>query len=81
MASDFINEQELLPLITRIRGKERRDIRLIGLVLSAFDWEDDELVDFQLINGPHEPLNTLGRGDQERVLAKMSKEVRLALQV
>jgi cold shock CspA family protein len=77
MASDFIAENELPPLIKRAANGER--IRIVSLVVSAFDYDEGELLDFQLINSPETPLDTLPEGERERVFAKLSKAVRLAL--
>jgi cold shock CspA family protein len=81
MASEFIARNELPPLLTRARSASSGAVRLLGLVVSAFDWEYDELAKFQLINKPEEPLNMLARGDQERYFARLSKEIRVALGV
>ena len=77
MASDFIAENELPPLLKRVTEGGR--IRIVGLVVSAFDYEKSELMDFQLMNSPETPLDILRKGARERVFARLTKAVRLAL--
>lgn len=71
LASDFIAENELPPLLT---AAEKDGVLILSLILrpSLFD-ETESLSKFQSVNPPSEPLIKLPPGDQEEYLVKLSK--------
>jgi hypothetical protein len=71
LASDFIAENELPPLLT---AAEKGGMLILPLILkpSLFD-ETKSLSKFQSVNQPSEPLIKLPPGEQEDYLVKLSK--------
>ena len=76
MASDFIYNDELTPLLEAAR---QEGVRIISLIVSSSSYEDSTLGKFQAVNELSEPLDTLSRGHAEVCLAKVYKAVRDAL--
>jgi hypothetical protein len=76
MASDFIHNNELAPLL---EAAKNRGVRVIPLLVSSSSYEDSDLNRFQSINAPSEPLDMLDRGIQEAYFVKVYRSVRDAL--
>jgi hypothetical protein len=77
LASEFIHNDELLPILRRAR--DRTSLVIFGLVVSAIDFENSGLADIQMINSPKRPLNKLKRGEREELLAQVAETVRRTL--
>ena len=76
MASDFIYNDELTPLL---EAGEKRGVRIIPLLVSSSYYEDSNLSKFQAVNGPSEPFDMLTKGEQEAYFVKVYRAVRDAL--
>jgi hypothetical protein len=78
MASDFIDSNELPPLL---QAAKQRGARIISVLASSSNFEDTELARYQAINSPSKPLDMLPRGEQEAVFVKLYKEIRNSLRL
>lgn len=76
MASDFINNNELPPLLKKARQK---GVRIISILISPSSYEDSELARYQAVNPPSKPLRALERWEQDKVLDQVRKQVKQAL--
>lgn len=76
MASDFIYNDELAPLL---EAAKRRGVKIIPLLVSSSSYEDSTLIKFQAVNELSEPLDALSKGQQEACLVKVYRAVRDAL--
>lgn len=76
MASDFIYNDELTPLL---EAGKKRGVRIIPILVSSSYYEDSTLSKFQAVNDPSEPLDILNKGQQEASLVKVYRAVRDAL--
>lgn len=66
MASDFIIDNELPPLLEGARDKDTT--RILPVVLNHCRCtRDSNLSQFQAVNDPAEPLLSLSRTEQERI--------------
>ncbi len=78
LASDFITENELPPIL---KGAEERGTRIIPLIVKPCRFtRDKNLRHFQAINDPKEALILLGEGDQEKHYDALTAEVEKTLQ-
>ena len=78
LASDFIAENELPPLLA---AAERDGVKTLPLILSPSRFEKIEsLQRFQPINPPSKPLLKLDKDEQEAYLVKLSKAVLAAIE-
>jgi hypothetical protein len=78
MASDFIDSNELPPLL---QAAKLRGARIISVLASSSNFEDTELARYQAINSPSKPLDMLPRGEQEAVFVKLYREIRNSLRL
>lgn len=76
MASDFIDSNELPPLLEAAR---QRGVRIYPVLVSSSYFEDSELSRFQAVNSPSKPLDMVSKGEQEAAFAKLHKAIRTAL--
>ena len=76
MASDFIYNDELTPLLEAAKS---RGVRIIPLLVSSSYYDDSNLSRFQAVNSPSEPLDMLSRGQQEAYYVKVYKTIKDAL--
>lgn len=73
LASDFITENELPPLLT---AAEEDGLLILPLILKPSLFEENEgLSKFQSVNKPSEPLIKLSQGEQEEHLVRLSKAI------
>ena len=72
-ASDFINENELPPLLT---AAQLKGVRILPVILSAsqFDW-NSRLTRFQAVNPPNRPLARMSSADQEEVFNYLAQTI------
>jgi hypothetical protein len=73
LASDFIVENELPPLLVKA---ESEGTRIMPVIVKACRFSRDKNLNrFQAINDPKIPLVNMTKGDQEQVYDKLSQEV------
>ena len=72
LASDFINEFELLPLIT---AAEKKGLKIFWIPISASVYEKTELNNFQAAYDPSRPLDTLTSAQQNLALVEICKKI------
>ena len=79
LASDFISNDELPPIL---RKAEEEGTRVLPLIVSPCDFEDSELGEFQAINSPDRTLADLDDNEAaiERVFLEMNKEIKSLLE-
>jgi len=77
LASDFINSNELPPLLA---SAESEGVVIIPIVLSPSRFEKTtNLSVFQAVNAPSQPLNSMTKAKQEAVFVKVSQIIEDAL--
>jgi hypothetical protein len=77
LASDFITENELPPLLKK--AKSGGAIILPVIVSHCGFRKEETLADYQAVNDPSKPLDSLTASDSEKILAKLSDAVEVAL--
>ena len=78
LASDFITDNELPPLL---RNAEERGTRIIPLVIKPCRFtRDKNLKHFQSLNDPSDAIVLLSEGDQEKYYDLLAEEVERTLQ-
>lgn len=77
LASDFIVQDELAPLLDQAKSK---GLRIIPVIIKPCRFQRDKsLSRFQAINDPTAPLSTLLEGEQERIYDRISEAVEKAM--
>jgi hypothetical protein len=77
-ASDFIDENELPPLLTAAQAK---GVRILPVILSASRFaRNPSLTRFQVANPPNRPLDEMPRAEQEKVLDRLAQTIETAFQ-
>jgi hypothetical protein len=75
-ASDFIDEDELPPLLAAAQAK---GVRILPVILSASRFaRNPDLGRFQAVNSPSEPLNGMSQAEQEKVLDHLAQTIESA---
>jgi hypothetical protein len=77
MASDFIDKDELPPLL---RAAREKGVRIFPVIISSSYYSSSSLGKFQAVNLPSEPLDLMTRGEQEKVFDKLHSAIRSILQ-
>ena len=77
LASDFIIENELPPLLS---AAEKEGAVIIPVILKPCAFSESELEKFQSINPPSKALSGLSKHEQEEVLVKVAKSIKEALE-
>lgn len=73
LASDFIVENELPPLLLKAKNE---GLRIIPIIVKPCGYlRDPNLKSFQAINDPEKPLSSLNENDREVVFDKVTKEI------
>lgn len=75
LASDFIAEKELPPLLN---AAEQEGLTIIWVYLSACWYEESEIGEYQAAHDTAEPLDTLEIGAQNQVLLRICKAIKAA---
>jgi hypothetical protein len=76
-ASDFIDENELLPLLAAAQAK---GVRILPVILSASRFErSPDLALFQAVNPPNRPLDAMPQAEQESLLDRLAQTIENAL--
>jgi|SRR5579859_1333424 len=77
LASDFIFEKELLPLLTAARSS---GTQILWIAVSACLYQVVGLAEFQSINDPSKPLDSLSRPALNRELVRIAEKIKHAVQ-
>jgi WD40 repeat protein len=77
IASDFIFEEELPPLVA---GAEVNAIILVAIPISTTDYKAGGLSDFQFAHPPNEPLDGMRRSQRNAAFVQIVKEIANAAQ-
>jgi hypothetical protein len=77
IASDFISEHELPPLLAR--GKRDR-VRLLWIAVRPGTYDDLDLSELQALNDPARPLSSLRKADRERDLTSIRQKIIAAVE-
>lgn len=73
LASDFITENELPPLL---KNAEKEGLTIIWVAVSASMYEETEITRFHAANNPSKPLDTLSQAELIPELVKISKMIK-----
>jgi hypothetical protein len=76
-ASDFIAEHELAPLLA---AAEREEVVILSVIVGACMFKATPLANFQAINAPSNPLNTMPSGKRDEVWLKVADFIMTGLQ-
>lgn len=72
LASDFIAEHELPPLL---KAAENEGVKILWLLVSDCLYEETELAEFQAIHKISDPLDSLSSSEKNRVLKLACKQI------
>lgn len=75
LASDFISEQELPPLL---EAAKKQGVIILWIAVSASLYMETEIAAYQATNDPSQPLDTLSPSALNMELVKICKEIKLA---
>ena len=76
LASDFIAEHELIPLLA---AAEKRGMVVLPVILSPSRFKRSSLSQFEPVNDPTQPLVVLRLGTQERTWSRLAEKIEQAL--
>ena len=77
LASDFISEDELPPLLA---AAESEGVVIMPVILKPCQVRRyPELTQFQMVNSPDSPLSAMNETDQERLWLKLSEDIERTL--
>lgn len=76
LASDFIAEHELPPLL---EAAARENLTILCVAVSHSTYKDTELAEYQWANDPKKPLNALTEAEREHALVEIYEKVKEAL--
>ena len=73
LASQFIKEDELPPLLVAAKKEEAV---ILPVILSPCAFRDSQLADFQAVNDPSRPLTSRSRNNKEKIWDEVASRVR-----
>jgi hypothetical protein len=76
LASDFIHDHELGPLLKRA---EAGGVKILWVPLRASAYEETPLNDYQAVSSPDEPLAKMSRADRDEAWVRICKEIKRAV--
>ncbi len=76
LASDFIAEEELPPLL---EAAETEGVRILWVYVGYCLWESTPIGDYQAAHEPTDALASMPRAEQDRVLADVGRQIRQVL--
>jgi hypothetical protein len=76
LASDFIGEHELPPLL---EAAKKEGLVILWIYVSSCLYDETEIKDYQAAHDISKPLNSLTLAEQDSVLAKICREIKIAV--
>jgi hypothetical protein len=76
LASTFISETELPELLS---GAHERGVTILWIAVEHSTYKDTQLVDFQAVNDPDQPLASLQEQEQKKVLVDIYEQIKTAI--
>jgi hypothetical protein len=76
LASDFIHENELTPLL---KEAEKGDVRIIWIPVRACAYKETLLKDYQAAIDPDKPLANMKKADRDKAWVKICEEIKKAV--
>lgn len=73
LASDFIIKNELPPIL---KSANRDGTTILCVILRPCAFMDTDLVEFQAVNSPSQPLSEMSRGKRDAVWTKVVKMIK-----
>ncbi len=73
LASDFIAEHELPPLL---KAAEQEGVIIFWIAVTASLYEETEIADYQAVNDPSKPLDSLKGSALNKELVEIAKEIK-----
>lgn len=73
LASDFINKNELPPILSRV---DNDGVRILPVIVSSSLFKESQLNCFQAFNNPDEPLDLEEKPKQEKLLVDLAREIK-----
>jgi hypothetical protein len=74
LASDFIAEQELPPLL---QAAEQRGLSVVCLHISHCLHEETEIGKYKAVNDPNQTLDLLSSGERNKILANACRDIKV----
>jgi internalin A len=76
LASEFIHEHELRPLL---KEAEKGDVRIIWIPVRACSYKETPLKDYQAAIDPEKPLSNMKKADRDKTWVRICKKIKKAV--
>jgi hypothetical protein len=76
LASDFIAEHELLPLL---KASRKEGLKVLWIAVKPSMYGETEIAGYQALNDPEKPLSRLNGADRDRELVRICEEIKSAV--